>query len=223
MQNMMKLWVFPSTMALIVSFVLFVFMANLIKRPTEKVPVTISEPIGGITFTERKSIETIQDPHTKPKPMEKSTPPPREIVNINQPTPETTTPVVFDPSMIGMTDLGHSGSDGIDNPIFKKPGDMMTDGDATPIVQVPPQYPLIAARQGIEGWVKLSFSIDKTGSVTNVQILESSPARMFDRAAKKALKKWRYKAKFVDGAPVIQDNLQVKLDFTDARKRVNSK
>ena len=88
------------------------------------------------------------------------------------------------------------------------------DSNATPIVQIQPQYPVDAARKGLEGWVKLSFSIDKTGSVSQVQVLDSSPARVFDNAARRALKRWRYKAKFVNGVPMIQDNLQVQLDFT---------
>jgi protein TonB len=106
--------------------------------------------------------------------------------------------------------VGSNTSDTMKKPYSKSVGDT----DATPILQIEPQYPIDAARRGIEGWVKLSFSIDKTGSVTRVQIIDSSPPRVFDREAKRALKRWRYKAKFTNGTAVIQDNLQIQLDFS---------
>jgi protein TonB len=211
----MKRWVIPSTLALTVSFALFVFMANLIKRPSDiqYPPTTVVSD--GIMFNERSIKENVKDIRQPPKPMEKSTPPPREVVEVNKIEPAVSDPFKINTDMISMTGISQIGSDdGINTSMFQKPNGAVPDGDAKPIVQVPPLYPPEAARRGIEGWVKLSFSIDQTGSVTNVQVMESEPVRVFDRSAIKALKKWRYKAKFVDGMPVIQDNLQVKLDFT---------
>ena len=87
------------------------------------------------------------------------------------------------------------------------------NGDARPIVRVEPKYPLEAARNGIEGWVKLAFSINNFGQVINAQVLEADPKRTFDRAALRALRKWKYKAQVIDGKPVTKDGLFVVLDF----------
>ncbi|WP_423187022.1 energy transducer TonB [Alishewanella sp. d11] len=84
---------------------------------------------------------------------------------------------------------------------------------ATPIVRVEPRFPLEAARQGISGWVKLAYSIDETGSVIDISIIEAEPKNIFDKEAIRALRRWKYQPQLVEGQPVKQTNLQVQLDF----------
>ena len=87
------------------------------------------------------------------------------------------------------------------------------DGDATPIVRIEPKYPIQAARDGKEGWVKLSFTINEIGGVEDVKVIEATPKRVFDKEAKRALRKWKYKPKVVDGKAMKQPGLTVQLDF----------
>lgn len=89
----------------------------------------------------------------------------------------------------------------------------MDDGSARPIVRVEPKYPASAARDGKEGWVKLSFSISTQGTVDNIEVLDSEPRRIFDQAARRALAKWKYKPNMVQGTPQPQDGMVVMLDF----------
>jgi protein TonB len=89
----------------------------------------------------------------------------------------------------------------------------MRDGDATPIVRIEPKYPTQAARDGKEGWVKLSFTINEVGGVEDVKVLDADPKRVFDREARRALGKWKYKPKIEDGKPMRQTGLTVQLDF----------
>jgi TonB family protein len=53
----------------------------------------------------------------------------------------------------------------------------------------------------------------KSSLVTHLQVIDSSPADVFDDHAKRALSNWRYKAKRVDGVAVMQENLLIQLDF----------
>jgi len=87
------------------------------------------------------------------------------------------------------------------------------DGDATPIVRIEPKYPIQAARDGKEGWVKLSFSINEIGGVEDVTVIEAQPKRVFDKEARRALRKWKYRPKVVDGKALRQTGLTVQLDF----------
>ena len=92
-------------------------------------------------------------------------------------------------------------------------GDKADDGQPLPIVTIEPKYPSIAARDGIEGWVQLSFTVNEVGGVEDIQVIDSNPQRIFDREARKALAKWKYAPRVVNGIPVRQPGLTVQLDF----------
>jgi protein TonB len=90
----------------------------------------------------------------------------------------------------------------------------MNNNEARPIVRVNPKYPMDAMREGTEGWVKLAFDINKVGKVVNISVIDSQPKRIFDKAARQALRKWKYQAKSVDGQAVYQKSRTVQLDFS---------
>ena len=89
-----------------------------------------------------------------------------------------------------------------------------SDRELTPVVRVTPVYPPRAQEKGIEGWVVVEFTVTESGSVADASIVDASPKRIFNRAALRAIRKWKYKPKIVDGKPVKQPNQKTKLDFT---------
>lgn len=76
-----------------------------------------------------------------------------------------------------------------------------------------PTYPIDAARNRIEGYVRMSFDISESGEPVNIKVIKSVPEQVFDKAAIKALSKWKYAPKVVNGVAVIQKGLKVQLDF----------
>lgn len=88
------------------------------------------------------------------------------------------------------------------------------EGEYLPIVKVAPVYPQRALSRGIEGYVLLSFSVTRQGSVTNVTVIESKPtSSIFHRAAIKAAKKFKYKPRIVDGEAVQVDGVRNLIRF----------
>ena len=67
---------------------------------------------------------------------------------------------------------------------------------------VPPEYPQSALAKGVSGSVLLSFTVDAKGNTSDVQVLQSTPAGVFDRAALSAVKRWKYAPVMVNGAAV---------------------
>lgn len=69
--------------------------------------------------------------------------------------------------------------------------------EVTPIVSVvareQPEFPRDAARQGVEsGAVRARLTINASGDVTNVAIVQARPLRVFDRAVTSALSRWKF-------------------------------
>lgn len=87
------------------------------------------------------------------------------------------------------------------------------DGDAVPMVRVPPQYPERAAQRGIEGRVLIEFTITKSGSVKDAKVIAYEPSKIFNRAALKAVSQWKYNPKIVDGEPVEQRGQRIAMPF----------
>ncbi len=67
-----------------------------------------------------------------------------------------------------------------------------------------PDYPLKAQRRQIEGFVDMHFTVDAAGHVVDVSVVKAEPADMFEDAAVRALKRWKFKPLEVDGEAVSQ-------------------
>lgn len=67
--------------------------------------------------------------------------------------------------------------------------------------RTPPRYPYQAKRRGIEGWVRVSFTVTEDGNVEDVIVEEADPPGMFEQAAVAAVSKWKFKPPVVDGRP----------------------
>jgi protein TonB len=93
-------------------------------------------------------------------------------------------------------------------------GAAVSDSEPVPVVRVNPQYPPRAAERGIEGWVELLFGISATGTVQDAEVMNSHPGNVFDRAALRAVRRWKYNPKIEDGKPVERHGITVRLEFS---------
>lgn len=67
---------------------------------------------------------------------------------------------------------------------------------------VAPEYPDRALSERISGDVTVQYVVDKKGYTRDVQVTESKPKGLFDRAAIDAIRQWRYRPAKYNGAPV---------------------
>ena len=137
-------------------------------------------------------------PEKPPKPPE--TPPevpPQDMDNVDPNAPTVNIPA---PDVATDVDVGGPG------------GMNVAEGDYLPIVRVAPVYPARALSRGIEGYVDMGFTVTTTGTVKDPVVLFSTSS-LFDRAATRAVLKFKYKPRVVDGVPVDVPNVKTRITF----------
>jgi len=92
-------------------------------------------------------------------------------------------------------------------------GNPLAEGDVLPIVRIDPQWPREALVEGIEGYVVVEVTIGADGSVKDVRVIQAEPRRMFDRNVIRAVLKWKFKPRIINGVPVERKAIQM-LEFT---------
>jgi protein TonB len=73
-----------------------------------------------------------------------------------------------------------------------------------PIVKVAPRCPREAQMKGINGSVKMLLNVNSSGKVDKISIQSFKPSRVFNAEAIKAVKRWQFKPKTIDGIAVDQ-------------------
>lgn len=66
---------------------------------------------------------------------------------------------------------------------------------------VAPEYPQDALAKHIGGVVTIGFTVNLKGEPRDVRVVSAEPAKVFDRAAMDAVKRWRYEPLVIDGTP----------------------
>ena len=137
-------------------------------------------------------------PEKPPKPPE--TPPETPPQDMDNMDPNTPTINVAAPTVSADTDIGGPG------------GMNIAEGDYLPIVRVAPVYPARALSRGLEGYVDLAFTVTTTGTVRDPVVIQSTSS-LFERAAIRAVLKFKYKPRVVDGVPVDVPNVKTRITF----------
>ncbi len=114
--------------------------------------------------------------------------------------PDAPTINVPPPTVAANTDIGGPG------------GMNIAEGDYLPIVRVAPVYPARALSRGLEGYVDLEFTVTTAGTVRDPIVLFSTSS-LFERAAIRAVLKFKYKPRVVDGVPVDVPGVKTRISF----------
>jgi protein TonB len=74
------------------------------------------------------------------------------------------------------------------------------------VMYVKPVYPVDAAARGLEGFVTVRFDVTELGTVTNVQVLQSTH-RVFEKAAREAALRSKFRPRVVDGVAMATTDI----------------
>ncbi|WP_188007453.1 energy transducer TonB [Photobacterium damselae] len=210
------LMAFP--LAILLAGGLFTFMAWMVDNGSRQEPESTPPLSFNMVMVEQESEVQRRQRVVPPKP-EASKPPPQIMPSQSKPTSVSTLPVASI-SALGL-DTSISGI-AVSAPKFGKIEGAANLGaginvgsnqQAMPLYRVEPRYPARALKQGAEGYVVLQFTIDTQGRPSDISVVEAKPRRLFERDAMRALRKWKYQAKVIDGQAVEQPGKTVKLEF----------
>ena len=194
--------------AVAVTFGLFLFMYELISSGGGDRGEL--EAIAGIHFGKVEIPDEIatRSRRKPPKPPPPKEPPPPPKMQVSRMEP----PVQNLPQMdLPKLDVPLVGGEGMFIGNFQQV-DRAAEGDIIPVVVIRPMYPREAAMSGTEGWVKVEFTITEAGTVKDPRVVDAKPPRIFNREAIRAILKWKFKPRVVEGVAVERRATQV-IDF----------
>ena len=199
--------------ALLVNVGLFSLMQQMTATKDSKRLVT--ENIRLLDFVRVKKDEPLevkkrQLPKKPPPPSKKPPPPktpPPQKTKPRAPNAKLNVPNIAIP--LNMAGGPYLGDHAVDAPAPKAPA---IDGEVVPLVRSEPRYPRAAARRGIEGVVTILFTITKDGRVRDPIVTSATPEGVFNQSAIRAILKWKFRPKMVDGEPVERQATQ-KIEF----------
>ncbi|KXF82085.1 energy transducer TonB [Enterovibrio coralii] len=217
-------WLLALPVAVVFVVGLFLLMATMV-GPTDLSDKTDKSTLAfNLVFSEPETETERKDRKPPPKPE-----PPKEPAAMKAVSPQVTQsasePLEMEIPDISL-DLSVSGisiaaPQIADVPVSKPspavdlgPVEIAGNQNAVPISRVEAVYPPKALRRGIEGYVVMEFTIDTKGRPTDIKVIEASPKRMFERNALRALKRFRYQPKIVDGVAQAQPGQTFKYEFT---------
>ncbi|MEX2366275.1 MAG: energy transducer TonB [Pseudohongiellaceae bacterium] len=181
-------------LAAMVTFSLFFLMQYLIASGDELPERTERQRIADISIPELE----IEVQRVTPKPQEPEEP--EEIPDIPEPEFDLNAPVDNSLSVARVNvDMG-----GLDGGISFN----QTDTEFLPIVTIAPTYPTRALQREIEGWCLVSFTVNEQGGVEDPFVVDAEPANMFDSASLRAVQRFKFNPKVVDGEPIKVEGVQ---------------
>ena len=194
--------------AVAVTFGLFLFMYELISSgggDRGELEAIAGIHFGKVEIPDEIATKSRRKPPKPPPPKEPPPPPKLQVSKMEQPVQNL--PQMDLPNL----DVPLVGGEGMFIGNFQQV-DRTAEGDIIPVVVIRPMYPREAAMTGTEGWVKVEFTITEAGTVKDPRVVDSNPPRIFNREAIRAILKWKFKPRVVEGVAVERRATQV-IDF----------
>jgi protein TonB len=196
-------------LAIGVTFGLFLFMFKLISsggNNNEELSAIAGIHFGPVDIPDDVLLKNRRIPKKPPPPKNPPPPPKMQVSKMDK--------VVQNMPRLDLPDLDLPMSGGEGMYIGNFAGvDQTEEGDIIPIVVIRPMYPRDAALKGLEGWVKIEFTITAIGTVKAPKVIEAKPPSIFNRAAIRAILKWKFKPRVIDGVAVDRPATQT-IDFS---------
>lgn len=205
--------------ACVMALALFGLMLYMVappsSRPSEE-PLTVanfvrldgdSSDTATLTRQQAPQPPQAQTPQTPTPPTPMTATPSANLPALDLPVPSLSTGIAVNsaptPSLTGLAAGASAPSAPAPSDAGGQPGG--PESEVMPLNDVSPEYPRYALQRGIEGHVKLAFTINRAGAVENVRVIEASPQNVFEREARRAAVRWRFAPRTEGGLAVARE------------------
>jgi protein TonB len=186
-----------STGTVITVSLLYFMQALIALQPGAESDAPLWRPVNFVRVKIPEPTETIKD-----QPIAKE-----KLTHAESPPTRTFDTDGLEPINVPTADPQPPGNEGI--PVFGS----LSDGPLVALVRVAPTYPIRAASLGLEGYVVVQFDVMANGHVSNIVIIESTNS-IFDKAAIKAARRFKFKPRVVDGLALTSDGIRNMFRFS---------
>ncbi|NKQ10205.1 energy transducer TonB [Pseudomonas sp. SST3] len=208
--------------ACVVALLLFALMLSMVNPPRSDVAEEAVAIANFVRMDSRNESTATRSRQQAPQPPQPKTPQPPTPPTPSMATPSANLPKLdlqlpnIDsgmaiasapaPSLSGLTAAAPAATPA-PPPIAADTGSQSggPEQEVMPLNDVRPEYPYRARQRGIEGHIKLAFTITPAGKVENIRVLEASPRNVFDREARRAAARWRFAPRTENGAAVSRE------------------
>ena len=196
----------PYLLSFVAAFLIFLLMQFLIS--TDVFDKKKDDDVSFLEFIRINSDDSLQERDRKvpdrPKPEKR--PPPTPDIELKQETtmvrpnldielPNFSVPTDFSGAFLGNLDnLGG------------------TSSALIPMVKVQAQCPLQAIQGGINGTIQIYLIVNPNGKVSNARVVRDTNNKIFNKQALKAIRRWQFKPKIINGIPVEQAG-EIEMEF----------
>lgn len=193
----------------VIALGLFLLMQSLIAGDRAASPTDSAVRILDFVRVDRDDVLQVRDrtrPQEPPPPPTEAPPPPR--LDAREQTRPTPGAVAIDTPRLSISTAGDVGPylGGLGG------GTVTADSDVIPVARFEPRWPREALINRTEGWVVVEFTILEDGTVQDAVVVESHPGHLFDRSAVRAIERWRFRPRVIDGV-AVQRRAQQRIDF----------
>jgi protein TonB len=187
----------------LIAVTMFALMRYLILTDARPVDEAREAPNIEITSDRRDSeVITRQDRPDEPDDVKAPPPPPRiEAAKAEQPQEGLAA------ALGALPDINPDAVQG-ENISF-----VVADRDEQPLVRMEPNYPMRAAERGLEGTCDMTFDVLPDGTIDASTIDADCTSSLFARDASRAVARWKYNPKIVNGEAVVRRGVRTTLDF----------
>ena len=206
--------------ACVVALLLFALMLSMVNPPRSEVtddPVAIANFVRMDNRSESTATRSRQQAPQPPQPKTPQTPTPptpsmatpsANLPKLDLPLPNIDTGVSVAsapaPSLAGLTAASAPAAPAAPS-ADETASQSGPEQEVMPLNDVRPEYPYRARQRGIEGHIKLAFTITAAGRVENIRVVEASPPNVFDREARRAAARWRFAPRTENGSAVSRE------------------